>query len=76
MNNITLDLDRCARPCPPCPQKDCEPPPFECPCNDVSCPKKLKPKNDNMEFDDVTSAGTTVNVKRGDNNVVGMYGEG
>jgi len=76
-NDTTLDgnannnaANRCARACPPCPQKDCEPPPFECPCNDVSCPKKLKPKNDNMEFDDVTSAGTTVNIKRGDNNVV------
>jgi len=62
--------NRCLRPCPPCPQGDCEPPPFECPCNDVSCPKKLKPKNNNLDINDIQSESSTVNFKRGDNNAI------
>jgi len=41
--------NRCFRPCPPCPQEDCPPPPFECPCNDIHCPKKLKANKDNVQ---------------------------
>jgi len=41
--------NRCFRPCPPCPQENCAPPPFECPCNDIHCPKKLKPNKDNTQ---------------------------
>ena len=42
-------LYRCFRPCPPCPQENCAPPPFECPCNDIHCPKKLKANKDNTQ---------------------------
>jgi len=38
--------NRCFKPCPPCPQQSCAPVPFECPCNDVHCPKKLKANKD------------------------------
>jgi len=64
--------NRCVRPCPPCPQGDCEPPPFECPCNDVSCPKKLKPKNDNLDDSslNVQLGSSSVNIKRGENDIV------
>ena len=41
--------NRCFRPCPPCPQENCPPPPFECPCNDIHCPKKLKANKENVQ---------------------------
>jgi len=38
--------NRCFKPCPPSSQQSCAPVPFECPCNDVHCPKKLKANKD------------------------------
>jgi len=58
--------NRCFRPCPPCPQGDCPPPPFECPCNDIHCPKKLKANKENVQKTDSKAkglkAGTVGNV--------------
>jgi len=47
-NDNNNAANRCFKPCPPCPQEDCEPLPFECPCNDLHCPKKLKANKQNV----------------------------